>query len=181
MARTPYLKEKRPDRLPQWLEQDLVFDLINAFVEAKSSRDVTLLLRDLFTTKEIRNLAKRLRIAKRLLSGKKYDEIVGELHCSIGTIAKVRIWLDSGGEGLQRIIMKLPKRTAKPGRPGGIPGYRLPQLLLAGVQEMVYKRAQGKLDNFLDKMAEKGILDKNIREQLSEEFRNQLPRNKHKI
>lgn len=181
MTRTPYLKEKRPDRLPQWIEEDLVFDLINAFVEAKSQREVTLLLRDLFTTKEIKNLAKRLRIAKLLLSGKKYDEIVDELHCSIGTIAKVRIWLDSEGEGLQRVIMKLPKRTAKSGRPGGIPGYNFPQVLLAGVQEITYEREKKRLDSFLDTMAEKGILDKNIREQLSEEFRNQIPRSKPKL
>lgn len=172
--RKTYLREKRPDRLPEWKEQDLVFDLINAFVLAKNPTTVALLLRDLLTTKEVRNLAKRLGIAKLLLSGVKYGEIVDEIHCSLGTVAKVKIWLDQGGQGLQRVIMQLPKRRQKPGRPGGLPGYNLPQILLATAREITYQKERGRLNKFLDEMAEKGILDKNIREQLTEEYRNKI-------
>lgn len=177
MRRT-YLKEKRPDRLPEWKEQDMAFDLINAFVLAKDSQTVALLLRDLLTTKEVRNLTKRLRIAKLFLSGRKYDEIVDEVNCSLGTVAKVKIWLDQGGQGLQRVIMQLPKRRSKPGRPGGLPGYNLPQILLATAHEITYQKEQERLNKFLDEMAEKGILDKNIREQLAEEYRNKTPKEK---
>ena len=166
-----YLRERRVDRLAEWKQQNLAFDLINAFVLANNARDVALLLHDLLTTKEIRNLTKRLGIAKMLLAGDKYDTITDQLNCSLGTVAKVKIWLDEGGEGLKRIILLLPKRTIKPKRAGGIPGYNLPQILWAGTKYIVATREKKRLEEFLNRMAEKGILDKNIREQLSEEFR----------
>lgn len=171
MGKTYYAKEKRPDTLPEWKEYDLVFDLLNALAIAKDPTTVALLLRDLLTPREVRNVAKRLQIAKMLMGGETYEDIADHLKCSMGTVAKVKIWLESGGQGLQRVIMRLPKRRKKPGPPGGIPGYRLPQLLLYGAQEAVYKMEEKSLKGFLDQMAAKGVIDKNIREQLAEEYR----------
>lgn len=85
-------------------------------------------------------------------------------------MAKVRIWLETGGEGLQRVILRMPKRKERPGRPGGIPGYRLPQLLLYGAKTLSYELEERKLKKFLDRMAQKGVIDKNIREQLAVEY-----------
>lgn len=171
MAKTYYPKEKRPDTLAEWKEYNLVFDLLNALALARNTTTVALLLRDLLTPKEIRNIAKRLQIAKMILAGEKYDEIADYLACSLSTVSKVKIWLDTGGQGLTNIILQLPKRKRKPGHPGGIPGYRLPQLLLYGAKTLSYEREERKLKTFLDRMAEKGIIDKNIREQLAEEYR----------
>lgn len=179
--RVPYFKEKRPDTLPEWKEQNLVFDLINAFVLARNPTMVALLLRDLLTTKEVKNLAKRLQIAKMLMKGEKYTDIADELHCSLGTVSKVKIWVEQGGHGFQRILLLLPKRKSKPGRIGGIPGYRLPQILLASAQELSYRKEEKFLKGFLGKVAEKGILDKNIREQLTEEYKEKRLKHKRKI
>lgn len=88
----------------------MVFDLVNALVQAKTVGEAALFLQDLLTKQEMKILAKRLRIAKLLLSGKTYEEIESALHTSHATVAKIAIWLAERGDGFREIIRRLPQK-----------------------------------------------------------------------
>ncbi len=92
-------------------QTDLLIDLINAFTLLKNTTDAANFIQDLLTLNEIKNISRRLRIAKLLLQGATYPEIIRELHCSEVTIARVKVWLDLKGKGLKDILKKLPDHT----------------------------------------------------------------------
>ena len=150
---------------------DLVFDLINAISLAKNPSETAALLEDLLTSSEVKNLAKRLRIAKLLLSGKTHEEIIDILHCSYATTAKVNMWLNQRGEGFKKIIAKLPKQYSMPRLPNRPLTYHLPETLisLAGMA-LAGKQKQG-LEKFSDKMADKEMMDRSFQEAVDENFR----------
>jgi len=168
---TFYPKTKRLEKLTRQDEENLAFDLINAFALVKTPADSALLLHDLLTGKEIKNLAKRLRIAKLILSEQKQEDIIDELHCSFGTVAKVKAWLDEGGSGLKRIIKKLPKRTSESGYKQAYPSPNLPVILSAAFQYIKYAKETKTVNRFLDSLEQKDIIDKHIREALDEEYK----------
>jgi len=102
-------KVKRLEKLPKPAQGELLFDLINAFSLVKSVEDSVLFIQDLLTEAEAKMLSKRLRIAKLLLSGKKYADIIDEVHVSRATIAKIGAWLNERGEGFKKVVSKLPE------------------------------------------------------------------------
>src|SRR3990172_6434224 len=109
MARTTYYgKLRREEKFSKEKRLELMFDLINSFRIVKSPVETADFLQDLLTAKEIKNLAKRLRIAKLLLNNVTYEEIVRTVHVSYATIAKVSVWLSQGGEGFKKVIARLP-------------------------------------------------------------------------
>lgn len=165
-------RERRFDKLTFEEQEDLVFDLINAFSLMQTPLDTALLLQDLFTEKEVRNLAKRLRIAKLILSGKTTEEIIKEMHCSAATVSKVRMWLQNAGQGLTKVIKMLPKRRTvyRPKRIPGV-GYGLPQILLHFASEYLTTKEKGRLTKFIEKMRVKSATDRDFREEVSADFR----------
>lgn len=165
-------KEKRLDKFSKTEQEDLVFDLINAFSLANNPLDSALLLQDLLTEVEVKNLAKRLRIAKLLLDGETHEEIVDQLHCSFATITKVRLWLDNAGEGLKKVIKRLPQRRKVnvPKRTPGI-GYGLPSILDYYISAGLKAREKRRLENFTEKMRAKTSADRELRQDLNSEFR----------
>src|SRR3989344_8763183 len=90
---------KRLEKLSKEEQLDITFDLINAISLVKGSEETALLLEDLLTAAEVKNLGKRLRIAKFLIAGKTHLEIVEQLRCGFATVAKVNMWLNQRGEG----------------------------------------------------------------------------------
>lgn len=100
---------KRINKFSKEKEIDLIFDLINAIVTANKTQKAAVLLQELFTPYEIRNLSKRLRIAKLLIEDLTYEEIMNEMKCSYATIAKISTWLNQSGK-LKEIIKNLPER-----------------------------------------------------------------------
>lgn len=102
-------KVKRLEKLSKSEQEELLLDLINAFSLIKSVEDSALFIQDLLTEAEVRMLSKRLRTAKLLLAGNKYDDVMEEIHVSRGTTAKVAAWLAERGEGFKKIIKKLPE------------------------------------------------------------------------
>lgn len=165
-------KEKRLNKFSKDEQEDLVFDLINAFSLANNPLDSALLLQDLLTEVEVKNLAKRLRIAKLLLDGETHEEIVNELHCSFATVAKVRIWLDNAGEGLKRVIKKLPQRR-KVNTPKRIPGvgYGLPSIIDYYISAGLKVKEDKRLENFTKSMKAKNAVDRELRQDLNSEFK----------
>lgn len=165
-------KEKRLEKFSQDEQEDLMFDLINAFALANNPLDSALLIQDLLTEDEIKNLAKRLRITRLLIDGDTHEDIVRELHCSFATVTKVRIWLDNAGDGLKKVIKRLPKRR-KVYIPKKIPGtgYGLPNIIAYYVSANLKDKEEKKLSRFLQNMKEKTAKDQDLKEQISSEFR----------
>lgn len=164
-------KEKRLEKFSVDYQQDLIFDLINAFALANNPLDSALLIQDLLTEDEVKILAKRLRIAKLLLNGKIHEDIVRELHCSFATITKVRIWLDNAGEGLKKVIKKLPERRkiSVPKRIPGV-GYGLPSILDFYISTGLKGSEQRQLEKFLQNTRNKTSSDRDLREEVNLEF-----------
>src|SRR3989338_2664607 len=120
---------KRINKFSKNEEIDFVFDLINVIVLANNSDKASFLLQELFSPYEIRNLSKRLRIAKLILEGNTHEQITDEMHCSYATIAKINTWLEQSGK-LKDIIIKLPKMQKKVNIAGyRFRAYRLPEAI----------------------------------------------------
>lgn len=174
MSRFNYFsyKEKRLDKFSKNEQEDLIFDLINAFMVVDNPLDSALLLQDLLTEDEIKDLSKRLRIAKLLLDGSTHREIADELHCSLATVTKIRIWLDNAGEGLKKVIKKLPQRR-KVSIPKRIPGvgYGLPNIIDYYISAGLKAKEKQRLENFTKNMKVKTAMDRELRQDLSSDFR----------
>ena len=172
---TVYNGAKRIEKLSKNELFDITFDLINAFRLVKSPIETAQLLQDLLTVKEIKNLSKRLRIAKLLISGKTQKQIVIELHCSYATVTKVSIWLNQGGEGLRQIISKLPGKYQKPKNLPRRPlEFQLPQLLLTVAQESLYQNQQRKIQDvrkLYENLNNKRVIDKALKDMFDKDFR----------
>jgi len=171
-AKFPYYnpKSKRLEKLSRAEQESLVFDLINAFASVKTPLSASLLIQDLLTASEIKNLSKRLRIAKLLSKEKSQVEIVARLHCSFATIAKVRAWLDESGTGLRIVLKNLPERKEKYKLLKGYYGYGLPQIALTALLNSLEKKERHQLETFIKKVADKEVLRRKIQELVDEEF-----------
>ena len=166
-----YSQTKRTNKFSKNQQMELMFDLINSFRLVINPVETANFLQDLLTTKEIRNLSVRLRIAKLLLSGNKHEVIVKELHCSYASVAKVSIWLSEGGKGFKSIINKLPIKYNFPKDLPPIPlEFQLPKLLGYLVQYSITKKQNTRLEDFLEGIKDKEILDKDIRSSIGKEF-----------
>lgn len=92
--------------LPADKKQKVLLELCYALAMVKSLSEVAKLLGDLLSEQEIQMIAKRLQIAKLLLSDKTYVEICDEIKVSQGTVARVNLWLQQAGEGFRMIMKK---------------------------------------------------------------------------
>ncbi len=165
-------KDKRLEKFSANELEDLVFDLINAFSLVNNPTSAALLVQDLLTEKEVYNLAKRLRIAKLLLAGTKQEDIIKDLHCSFGTVVKVRQWINGAGKGFTHVISRLPKRR-KVYRPHKIPGvgYGLPQILYAAASAGLAYKEKAQLTSLIHGMHDKSAGDEALRETLTPLFK----------
>lgn len=162
---------KRLEKLSKEDQLDLVFDLINAISLVKNPSETAALLEDLLTSAEVKNLAKRLRIAKLLLAGKTHEEIIDILHCSYATTAKVNLWLSQRGEGFKKIIAKLPKQYSMPKLQNRPLTYHLPETLISLAGMALANNQKQRLEKFADQMDEKAVMDKSFQEAVDEDFR----------
>jgi TrpR-related protein YerC/YecD len=83
-----------------------IVSTLNGRDEAKS------FFKDLLTLSEITMIARRIQIAKLLLSGKTHDEIRKKLKVGFSTIVQVDKWLNNGFGGYKAAIKKLNKQNA---------------------------------------------------------------------
>lgn len=166
-----FQKNKRVEKLSKKEQGELILDLVNAIVSAKSIEDAALFLQDLLTKSEMKILAKRLRIAKLLIAGMDYREIEQNLHAGHTTIAKIAAWLSERGEGFRKVIGSLPKYTNSNSweeisewdnlkRRYSL--YFWPELLLEQIIKSANQRQKEKIKNVLDKLDEKSDLHKRI-------------------
>src|SRR3989344_2905016 len=134
MKNSYFTPEKRLDKVPPYLREDLIFDLINAFGLVKNSFEAAQLLQDILTKKELDNLSK----------------------------------------GLRNIIVKLPIRKTPPRKKLHAlpPSYRMPQIAFEAIQHLRAHNESSKIKKFIEKVEEKAIGDKSLREANDEYYRN---------
>lgn len=164
-------KTKRIERLSKKEQESLVLDLVNAMVQAQSVNDAALLLQDLLTKSEMKMLAKRLRIAKLLLSGMTYKQIEENLHVGHSTVAKIAAWLAERGDGFRKVIEKLPKkkdeekwfeRSEWDSFKRRYSLYFWPELLLEEIVKNANQRQKERIKSVLERLEEKSELHKKI-------------------
>jgi uncharacterized protein YerC len=97
-----------PEKLGHYIN-----NLWSAFTLMDSKDDIRLLFRDLFTHTEYKMFAKRLEIARRLMSKERYDDIKRDLSVTANTISRVGNILIERGEGLRKAHEKLEKLEKK--------------------------------------------------------------------
>lgn len=84
-----------------------VNNLWAAFTLMDSKEDTRLLFKDLFTHTEYKMFAKRLEIARRLITGQTYEQIMQDLKVTPKTVTNVSNILANAGNGLRKADEKL--------------------------------------------------------------------------
>lgn len=74
------------------------------FYKATNQKILELLLKSLFTTRELADIARRIIIANMLLEGKSYDDIQNKIHAAKSTISLVKKSLNSYNKTLVKLI-----------------------------------------------------------------------------
>lgn len=91
--------------LPQNAQIDALFE---AILNLEDREDCRLFLEDLCTIKEIRALAQRLEIARRLDRGDSYASTVEHTGASSATVSRVNRCLEYGPGGYRLMLKRLP-------------------------------------------------------------------------
>lgn len=173
-------KVRRLEKLSKPMQGELFFDLINAFSLVKSAGDSALFIQDLLTEAEVKMLSKRLRIARLLLEGRKYEGIIKDLHVSRSTISKVGAWLTERGEGFRKVVKKLPepKRVKDWGgqsRWGRLaaqyPRYFWPSYLSAEINKAAVREQKKRIDKTLKVLSKKETVRRKIQEEVDEQYK----------
>lgn len=171
MKRLYLQKTKRIEKLSKAEQEELVFDLVHAMVQAQTVSEASLFLQDVLTKSEMKMLAKRLRIAKLLLAGMTYKQIEESLHVGHSTVAKIAAWLAERGDGFRKIIEKLPKKKDEEKwfersewerfkRRYSL--YFWPELLLEEIVRNANHKQKERIKSVLERLEEKSELHKKI-------------------
>ena len=91
--------------LPQNAQIDALFE---AILQLEDREDCRLFLEDLCTIKEVRALAQRLEIARRLDRGDSYVSTVEHTGASSATVSRVNRCLEYGPGGYRLMLKRLP-------------------------------------------------------------------------
>ncbi|MBI2098988.1 hypothetical protein HYT45_01070 [Candidatus Uhrbacteria bacterium] len=97
----PKVNPRQLDRLQRMKYLDILWTSI-AGLETRA--EVKAFFKDLLSESEAIMLGRRIQVAKSLLEGKKYEEIIDDLHVGDDTIGRVQRWLTSGFGGYEQAI-----------------------------------------------------------------------------
>jgi TrpR-related protein YerC/YecD len=101
--------------MDDWRSTD-VDELIAALLRLDDADDAARFLRDLCTLGELRDLAQRWAVVRRLDAGEHYASISRETGASTATITRIASWLNHGEGGYREALKRLSAA-----REGGIP------------------------------------------------------------
>ena len=94
------------------LQCERVDALAKAFLALENEEDCYRLFEDLFTIREVQDLAQRLEVAQLLNRKATYTEIVEKTGVSTATIGRVNRALNYGAGGYQLVLNKLREEDA---------------------------------------------------------------------
>lgn len=83
--------------------------LWTSVAQLETREEVKLFFKDLLSESEAIMLARRIEIAKRLLEGNSYNEIIQNLRVGKDTVNKVQRWLTSGFGGYEKAVSGFQK------------------------------------------------------------------------
>ena len=92
--------------MDDWRTGD-VEELIAAFLRLEDQAEAAHFLRDLCTLGELRDLAQRWAVVRRLDQGEHYASISRETGASTATITRIANWLHHGEGGYQQALERL--------------------------------------------------------------------------
>ncbi len=101
--------------MDDWRTTD-VDELISALLGLETSDEAAAFLRDLCTLGELRDLAQRWAVVRRLDAGEHYAAISRETGASTATITRIASWLNHGEGGYRAALARLASA-----RENGIP------------------------------------------------------------
>jgi len=81
-------------------------ELYNSILSLENEEECRLFFEDICTMKELETMTQRLQVAKMLLDGKTFNEIVQATGASTTTISRVNRCLNYGDGGYRNIINK---------------------------------------------------------------------------
>ncbi|HPI98431.1 MAG TPA: YerC/YecD family TrpR-related protein [Synergistales bacterium] len=93
--------------MAQKWQDELTEQLAKAILSLKDEKEVFDFLEDVATIGEIRALAQRLEVAKRLDQGDTYPKIAQETGASTATISRVKKCLDYGADGYKLVLGRI--------------------------------------------------------------------------
>jgi uncharacterized protein YerC len=102
-----------PQRIQKKYWQELEWTVLTALRRLGLTDHSSALLRKLFTESEIVILARRIKVAERLLRGIPFEEIQKELGVGLSTIRFVHRWLGDDLQKLQSLVTSLEKDRAE--------------------------------------------------------------------
>lgn len=171
-------KFSRSELLSQKDKEGLFVDFCQALAVLNKPQEVAEFLKDLLGPAELTMLAKRLEVAKYLIKGRTYDEIIDLLKVSNSTIARVNLWLQLSGKGYRLVA----ERTKKPKSPSqfsqdmqalkrAYSRYFWPELLFDEVVKMLGQRRKEKLLKTLNQLEDKKEIGRELNKCLTEAYR----------
>ncbi|MEJ7748684.1 MAG: YerC/YecD family TrpR-related protein [Candidatus Limnocylindrales bacterium] len=89
-----------------WRTNDLQ-TLFNAFLSLETLEETEHFFRDLCTLGELRDMAQRWAVVRRLDAGQHYAEISRDTGASTATITRIASWLNHGEGGYRAMLDKL--------------------------------------------------------------------------
>ena len=92
--------------MDDWRSPD-VDELIAALLRLEEPDEAARFLRDLCTLGELRDLAQRWSVVRRLDAGEHYAQISRETGASTATITRIASWLNHGEGGYQAALKRL--------------------------------------------------------------------------
>lgn len=81
-------------------------NLYSAILSLSSEEDCRMFFEDICTIKELETMSQRLEVARMLISGSTFNEIVASTGASTTTISRVNRCLNYGDGGYRRVIKK---------------------------------------------------------------------------
>lgn len=167
-------KYSNPSKLSHSEQQKLLIQLCRIIAKLNSPIEAAKFLKDILTAQEAEMLAKRLKVAERLMAGDTYAKISFDFKTSPSTIFRIHEWLKISGDGFRLGLAKIerekfneeylnddfnsPWRDLKK----KFPLYFWPQILLENVIKAAGKRDKERITKVLDKMDKKTRLHKRL-------------------
>ena len=167
-------KYTNPSKLSSGEQRELLIQLCRVIAKLNSPLEAAKFLKDILTAQEAEMLAKRLKVAERLMKGDTYAKISFNFKISPSTIFRIHEWLKISGDGFRLGLEKIEKEKMNknsfndnfnlPWRDlkKKFPIYFWPQILLENVVKLAGKRDKERLVKVLDKMERKSQLYKRL-------------------
>jgi TrpR-related protein YerC/YecD len=93
--------------LDEKLRTTQVDDLFNAILKIETPEEAYKFFEDLCTIAEIRSMAQRWAVARKLDAGETYIDIAAETGASTATISRVKRYLEYGADGYRLVLDRM--------------------------------------------------------------------------